>query len=299
MIQDKDLYSRWFKKSQWTVSDAGLLLYGFDPDKWDHTVPQNEYQNEVQSIIWSWDGASSLEGIQSLLHDVRCDLVCEVSEVRRGEMDKISPLRIAQWACDVENRFWFSNEFYQYVQNPKNGINYSDNTWIDRDYDRWSKADCWSLNEAADLLSGSWVGREYEKRSWHPNQLKDEIIFYLHRLSFTKFMRIEELDGIPFFPAVELAKWAIEKQFPVPPKLLEKMGLKANFSNNPDMQPEKQCEAWLKQFTKSPKAKSKAAYLAESKKLFPKLGKNAFNRAWAKATDGTTWGNSGRLKVKA
>src|SRR4051812_35158016 len=112
------ILSRWFAKEQWGVGDAALLLYGFDPEQWNYSVPKPQYADEVHSQFALWD--LSLQGIQSLLHDLRCDLVFEVSERRGGDGDLLSPLKVVQWAWDVRQRFWFNETFMRFIKNPLN-----------------------------------------------------------------------------------------------------------------------------------------------------------------------------------
>lgn len=79
------LYQSWFSKPVWSVNDAALLLYGFNPNEWDHAVPKDKYAKGVEARLASWDHISRVEGFQSLLHDLRCDLIYEVSDERREE----------------------------------------------------------------------------------------------------------------------------------------------------------------------------------------------------------------------
>ncbi len=294
-----DLYKRWFAKSNWTVSDAGLLLYGFNPEEWDHAVPKSEHQRMIAQTLASWDYVNDVEGFQSLLHDVRDDLINDVSPMRRGEGDLIDPLKVAQWAYDVRKRFWFSTEFLHFIEAPENGINYRDNTWIDRDYLRWSKMDTWEMKEAKKLLLGEVPGRDYGLRSWHLNDL--EIQTDIHGLIYRAVVaghltQIISADKEYYLPK-EITKWAQDKGIPVPPKLLEYLGLKS-FNNNPSLVPEKRCEEWLKSLAQKPKTKSKEEYRLEAKQKFS-VGANAFNRAWSKATENTDWIKPGALKKKS
>jgi len=219
------LLSSWFAKEHWSVSEAALLLYGLDPEKWDYSIPKQECYEEQYSLIYSWD--LSPEKIEKLLHDLRCDLEYEVADWRNRENDLV-PMRVAQWAWDVSSRFWFDEDFLGYIKNPDNKINYADNSWIDRGYDRYAKLDCWTLDETADLLSGCQAHRDYELKSWHLNAARDELVDSLYRLSLSTRMDIKTQDDRVFFPSKEVVKWAQEKGFSVPPMLLSKMGLSKN-----------------------------------------------------------------------
>jgi hypothetical protein len=70
-------------------------------------------------------------------------------------------------------------------------------------------------------------------------------------------------------------------------------------------QPERECFGWLVELMRaspSGKTKSRNQFMAEAERLFPKLRKRQFLRAWDKAiaeTGAESWSKSGRLARKS
>jgi hypothetical protein len=293
----KELLSSWFAKESWSVDDAALLLYGCNPSMWDRYVPKEEYLEADDTSIHFWHASPTR--FESLLHDLRCDLVAEVSESRGGEGDPLIPVRVAQWAYDVKNRFWFDEEFLAYIQNPANKISCQDNSWIDRGYSEWAKLDFWTLEEAADLLSGCQVGRGYEIRSRHPNKLRDELIFTLTRSSMCVTR-----EGTKVVESRKVIDWAISKEIAVPPMLVTKIrgekirGEKTHNNNSPNLQ-KQQCKKWFQGvFNAGVKEKTKGEYRKEALSKFLGLAGRSFDAVWDEVTKGSDWQKTRTPKLK-
>lgn len=232
-----DFYKKWLSQETWTIEQAAFLFYGQDPEQWDGMVPK---ENDSANIYLIDD--FGLDNFRTMIHDLRW-FIREAFN-KSGNFDRIEVVRMCQWAYVVQNNFWIDDSFAAYLHSLKDKME-AGYDWFDLDFQKLAKKDLWTQVEILNAITfcptqlGDWhdqydscagsvvIGAYPESfRTLYPKSEQREGVKELFNLSknaavFTTVL----LDGQSLYKPSQLIEWAQEKNFRLPPKLLEYMGL--------------------------------------------------------------------------
>lgn len=239
------LHLKWLGAEEWTIEQAALLLYGLDPEEWDGAVPKIEKPTN-EAVILEY----GLENLQTMLHHMR-GFLYEVFS-RQNYHDRVKALEVCQWAYITRRNFYFDGSLISFIASNEKAF-LGGEQWIAVDYKQLSQKDLWSKAELFNVITfcparlGDWhegyffavnsdACSSQNFRLMYPENSVREHARYLFELSESaeRFTDISAsfLSNEKLYKPKELIDWAKEKDFQLPPKLLEYMGLGEESDND-------------------------------------------------------------------
>lgn len=229
----------WYDQKQWAFGEAALILYGLDPNKWEGMVPDQKCPRNQAAII-----QYGLDNLQTMLQHLRSFLMAALGQ--ENLWTKVEAKRICEWAYVTIWNFHFDEAVCQFLLNKKAELQEGYN-WIDLDFQEMARKDLWGETEFVNALTycpnqlGEWRdmydrwgyyvdgGLPSNFHQMYPKSSFREDIKHLFSLSkrSDRFFIVEPsaFGEVSLYKPKELIVWAKEKNFQLPPKLLEYMGI--------------------------------------------------------------------------
>lgn len=248
-------YENWLARESWTIHEASLLVYGFNPEQWDGVVP---HEDIIENRIAIAD--FGLSNTQAMLQHMRMFLESALGV--EGHSTQVESIKVCQWAYVVRHSFWFDSGFLKRLHGRAEEME-AGYDWYDANFGEMAKKDLWHDGEIIDSLSycPSQLGFWYTDAAEHKRHFSDPFArsfpegfntMYPQNAQRSEIMQLLELStkakvlnalswlevnaetypyekfGRRFYVAKEVVEWAKTKRLSLPVRLLNYMGGKTS-----------------------------------------------------------------------